>query len=90
MDLITRLAAGTVDVLILTSSAQVDRMFEVAAERHLETSLKQGFEKTCVAAVGPVLADHLRERGVRVDICPEQGFVMKNLVQHIKRGLDQR
>jgi len=86
-DLITRLAAGTVDVLIFTSSPQVDRLFEVAAERGLEASLKQGLEKTCVAAVGPVLADHLRERGVGVAICPEQGFVMKNLVQHIKRAL---
>jgi uroporphyrinogen-III synthase len=87
-DLITRLAAGTVDVLLFTSSPQVDRLFEVAAERGLDATLKQGFEKTCVAAVGPVLADHLRERGVRVDVCPEQGFVMKNLVQHIKRALN--
>jgi uroporphyrinogen-III synthase len=85
--LIGRLAAGTVDVLIFTSSPQVDRLFEVAAERGLETSLKQGLEKTRVAAVGPVLADHLRQRGVAVAICPEQGFVMKNLVQHIKRAL---
>jgi uroporphyrinogen-III synthase len=88
-DLIARLAAGTVDVLLFTSSPQVHRLFEVAAQRGLEATLKQGFEKSCVAAVGPVLAENLRERGVRVDVCPEQGFVMKNLVQHIKRVLRQ-
>ncbi len=86
-DLITRLAAGTVDVLLFTSSPQVDRLFEVAKERGLETVLKQGFARTCVAAVGPVLAERLRDHGVRVDVCPEQGFVIeKNLVQHIKRA----
>jgi uroporphyrinogen-III synthase len=86
-DLITRMAAGQVDVLLLTSSPQVDRLVEVAVQRGLESTLRQGCEKTCVAAVGPVLAEHLRERGIRVDVCPEQGFVMKNLVQHIKRAL---
>jgi uroporphyrinogen-III synthase len=86
-DLITRMAAGHVDVLLLTSSPQVDRLIEVAAQRGLESTLRQGCEKTRVAAVGPVLAEHLRERGFRVDVCPEQGFVMKNLVQHIKRAL---
>ncbi len=86
-DLITRMAMGEVDVLLLTSSPQVDRLMDVAAQRGLEATLRQGREKTCVAAVGPVLAEHLRERGFRVDVCPEQGFVMKNLVQHIKRAL---
>jgi uroporphyrinogen-III synthase len=43
-----------------------------------------------VAAVGPVLAEHLRQLGVRVDVCPESGFVMKNLVQHIKRHWEDR
>jgi uroporphyrinogen-III synthase len=88
-DLIARLAAGTVDVLLFTSSPQVDRLFEVASERGLDTTLREGFAKTCVAAVGPVVAENLRERGVRVDVCPEQGFVMKNLVQHIKRALQR-
>jgi hypothetical protein len=32
-----------------------------------------------------VVADNLRQRGGRVDICPEQGFVMKNLVRMIAR-----
>jgi uroporphyrinogen-III synthase len=88
-DLIARLAAGTVDVIVFTSSPQVDRLFEVASERGLEDALREGLQKTCVAAIGPVLAENLRRQGVRVDVCPEQGFVMKNLVQHIKRALDK-
>ena len=59
----------------------------MAADKGLGHELKQGLLKTRVAAVGPVLAEHLRERGAKVDICPEQGFVMKNLVQLIRRQI---
>lgn len=87
IELIERMAAGDVDVLVFTSSPQVDRLYEVAAENGLETRLAQGWERTRIAAVGPVIADTLRQRNARLDICPEQGFVMKNLVQQIKRAL---
>lgn len=86
-DLINRMAKGDIDVTIFTSSPQVDRLYQVAAENGLDSKLQQGLLKTHIAAVGPVVADHLRERGAKVDICPEQGFVMKNLVQLIKRQM---
>ena len=86
-ELIRRLAEGTVDVLVFTSSPQIDRLFEVAQTRQQEDALVRGLERTQVAAVGPIVADNLNKRGVRVAICPEQGFVMRNLVQHIKRAL---
>jgi len=88
-DLIRGMAAGTVDAIIFTSSPQVDRLYEVAGEQSLTEALRQGLHAVCVAAVGPVVADNLRQRGARVDVCPEQGFVMKNLVQHLKRELDK-
>lgn len=87
VDLISRLARGGIDVLIFTSSPQVERLFEVAGKRGLETELRQGLTRTRVAAVGPVVAEDLHRHGAPVHICPEQGFVMKNLVQHIKRAL---
>ena len=86
-DLVGRLQRGAVDVLLFTSSPQVDRLFEVAAARGLEPALREGLGRTKVAAVGPVVADDLARHGARADICPAQGFVMKNLVQHVKRAL---
>ena len=86
--LIERMARGEVEVVVFTSSPQVDRLYEVASERRLQATLQQGMAGTRVAAVGPVVADNLRQRGTRVDICPEHGFVMKNLVQQIKRALE--
>ena len=87
-ELIARLGRGEIDVLVFTSSPQADRLYEAAARRGLEGALRQGLERTRVAAVGPVVADDLRRRGAPVHVCPEQGFVMKNLVQHIKRSFD--
>jgi uroporphyrinogen-III synthase len=89
-ELIENMAGGGIDVLVFTSSPQVDRLYEVAKERELGDKLELGLQRTRVAAVGPVVAENLRGRKERVDICPEQGFVMRNLVQHIKRELEQR
>jgi uroporphyrinogen-III synthase len=84
-ELITLLAAGQVQVLVITSSPQVDRLFEVAAERNLTESLMQGLARACVAAVGPIAAGTFENRGVRVHLFPERGWVMKNLVLQIVR-----
>jgi uroporphyrinogen-III synthase len=88
VELIDRLDGGGVDVLVFTSSPQWTRLEEVAAAQGRQEALRRGLERVCVAAVGPVMADALRRAGVRVDVCPERGFVMKNLVQQIKRHLE--
>jgi uroporphyrinogen-III synthase len=85
-DLIHRLARGEADTIVFTSSPQVDRLYEVTARNGLDEELRQALDRACVAAVGPVVAEALRQRGARVDVCPEQGFVMKKLVQELKRG----
>jgi uroporphyrinogen-III synthase len=86
-ELIHKLDAGAVDAIVFTSSPQVDRLFDVAVERGLEVAMHQALGRTVVAAVGPVVAESLNRRGTQVDVCPEQGFVMKNLVSLLKRRL---
>lgn len=86
VEMLQRMANGEVQFIVFTSSPQVDRLFEVAQQQQQEPLLRQAFARTKVAAVGPLVAETLRERQVRVDVCPEQGFVMKNLVQYVKRG----
>ena len=86
-NLIDHMADGRIDVLVFTSSPQVDRLYEVAKERGLEMKLAEALARTQVAAVGPIVAENLHGRGVKVAICPEQGFVMKNLVQYIRRSM---
>ena len=76
--------------MIFTSSAQVDRLFEVAAGRGLQEKLRQGLDRIHVAAVGPLVAERLHVKAVRVDVCPEQGFVMKNLVAQLGRNMGKK
>jgi uroporphyrinogen-III synthase len=88
LDMIQRLAMGEVAAVVFTSSPQIDRLFEVAQKRGVEVVLRQGLGHTCIAAVGPVVVEGLRARGLTAAVCPEQGFQMKNLVQHLKRAFE--
>jgi uroporphyrinogen-III synthase len=89
-DLVRAASHAEVDVFVFTSSPQVDRWYEVIAEKALEAEWGNALQKVLVAAVGPVVAETIRSKGGRVDIAPSQGFVMKNLVQHIKKALTPR
>ncbi len=87
VELIGLMQAGSIDALVFTSAPQVDRLLEVAQEHSLTSALHEGMARTKVAAVGPLVADRLKEHGLPVDVCPEQGWQMKNLVVHLRRAL---
>ncbi len=84
-ELITLLAKGAIDIVVFTSSPQVERLLEVATKSDRIEELLRGLQLARVAAVGPLVAEALRQRGVTVSICPEQGWVMKNLVRQMAR-----
>jgi uroporphyrinogen-III synthase len=89
-DLIAELAAGTVDVIAFTTASQIDRLWQVGVESGMESVLRAGLARSRVAAVGPIVAESLRARGVRVDIVPEGHFVMKRLTDAIAAALSAR
>ncbi len=84
--LVEEAAEGELHFLVFTSSPQVDRFFEVIAGNGLEARWQGALGRFRVAAVGPLVAENLRRRGTPVAVCPDQGFVMKNLVQQIKKA----
>jgi uroporphyrinogen-III synthase len=86
-ELVTRLEAGSIDVIAFTSASQVERLFEVARHRQIEASLQAGLGRAKVAAIGPIVVSALAERGVRADIVPEQPFVMKRMTAAITAAL---
>ena len=85
--LIEQLGTGGVDAIAFTSSPQVQRLFEVARVAGQEALLRQGLEKTTVAAVGPLVADALRQSRVRVDLMPSDSFFLKPLVNELAAAL---
>lgn len=79
-DLIEKLVAGTVDVIAFTSATQVKRLWSVAKKQDQVAAMEAAFTNLTVTAVGPVVRDCLIEKGVRVDLMPEDSFFLKPLV----------
>jgi uroporphyrinogen-III synthase len=84
--LLEQAAAGRIDVLVFTSTPHADRLHQLIEQEGMEELWRRAVERMKLAAVGPVVAESLRKRGLLVHICPEQGFVMKNLVRQIARA----
>ena len=81
--LIEQLAANEIDAITFTSQPQYKRLLQVAKKYNVETILANGLAATVVAAVGPVVADALRQHGVRVDLMPESSYFMKPMVSKL-------
>jgi uroporphyrinogen-III synthase len=82
--------AGQIDVIAFTSAAQVDRLWDVAQERSLEPQLRACLKRIKVAAIGPIVRETLEDRGVRIDIIPEEPFIMKRLGAAIAAAVGAR
>lgn len=85
--MIAGLERGAIDVIAFTSASQVDRLFAVARTRQVEAALRAGLAGGKVAAIGPIVVAALEARGVRIDIVPEQPFVMKRMTAAIAAAL---
>lgn len=85
--LVGMLETGALDAIVFTSQAQVERLFAVADDRSIRDRLDRGLQRTCIAAIGPVVRAALAQFGCRTDIEPEERFFMKPLVAVLGREL---
>ena len=83
LNLLKRLEAGEVDAIAFTSTPQVERLFAIAPAETVNKALS----KTVVAAIGPVVADTLRKRGVEARVMPEESFFLKPLTSELEEAL---
>lgn len=66
-----RLAAKQVDVVVFTSSIQLEHLLETAATMGLESMVRKALiEDVAVASVGPVMTASLQAQGIHPDIIP--------------------
>jgi uroporphyrinogen-III synthase len=82
-DVIRDLAAGRFGLIAFTSSAQIERLFDVAREFGIGPILRTGLDRTPIAAMGPVVETALQAHGLRSVIHPETSFHLKPLVRAI-------
>ena len=80
--LLAKLQAGAIDAIAFTSTPQVKRLFDIGGEAAL-----QALARTHVAAIGPVVAAVLRDRGVTVHSMPEENFFLKPLTSALEDAL---
>lgn len=85
--LIGAIEEGRVDAVAFTSSPQIARLFDVAAKSGREAALAAGLGRARVAAIGPVTASALAQRGVTAAIVPSGRYFMKPLVTAIVEAL---
>jgi uroporphyrinogen-III synthase len=86
--LIDQLGAGAIDVIALTSAPQVRRLFHVAESYGLTDRLLVGLGRTTIAAIGPVVAEAVRRRGLSPAIMPRETYFMKPLVSAITAAMN--
>jgi uroporphyrinogen-III synthase len=89
VELIDRMADGAVDAIAFTSSPQVQRLFEVAAAARRDEALRAALLRMEIGAVGPVVAEELRRRGVEATITPDRSYFMKPLVSAVAAALSR-
>jgi uroporphyrinogen-III synthase len=87
--LITEMEAGRIDAIAFTSASQVDRIFEIAETHGVSPALRRGLDRTLLAAIGPIAAEALRDRGCEPTVPTEKPFVMKRLVAAIVTALQR-
>lgn len=65
-----RIAAGECDVLLFTSSIQLDHLFEIAGNLGLEDDVRRALSRIAIASIGPVMTSALETQGFPPDIIP--------------------
>jgi uroporphyrinogen-III synthase len=78
------IAAGQVDVLLITNAVQVDHVMQVLTKDGRVEPFKQAVNRMAVASVGPTASERLRHYGWPVDIepsHPKMGTLVKEAAE---------
>ena len=83
VQLIQQIMAKHLDVLVLTSVVQINRLVDVAKKEGCEEALMVALKHTIIAAIGPIVAERLVELKLPVTLMPDDKFFMKPLVRKL-------
>lgn len=87
VSLIEQLAGDRVDIICFTSKAQYNRLETVARKHAMEDALNLGLKQTKIIAIGPVVAEQLRQEGYEIAAMPEEKYFMKPMVNAVENLL---
>jgi uroporphyrinogen-III synthase len=72
------------DVVMFTTSIQVDHLFQVAAEMNQEEAVRRALPRMLIASIGPSTSERLREYGLTADVeptHPKMGYLVSETAQ---------
>jgi len=67
---ITSVQRGEIDVVLFTTSVQIDHIFEVAKQMNAEAALRLGLARVVIASIGPTTSEALRRHDLAPDLEP--------------------
>lgn len=84
---------GRVEIALFTNATQVDHLFRVATEEHLDQSLRQAFARVLIASIGPVCSEALEHFDLRADLEPDHpkmGHLVATVARRARILLEQK
>ena len=78
------IAKGEIDVMLFTTSVQVQHLLLIAQQTNRETDVRKAFARIVVGSIGPVTSHELREDGIAPDFeppHPKMGFLVNEAAQ---------
>ena len=84
------LAAGQVDVVLLTTATQVTHLLQIADQLGLAENVRAGLRRAMVASIGPTTSDTLRQEGITIDMepsHPKMGYLVREAAEQAAQVL---
>ncbi len=84
------LAAGQVDVVLLTTATQVIHLLQIADQLGLAGDVRAGLGRAMVASIGPTTSETLRQEGIAIDMepsHPKMGYLVREAAERAAQVL---
>lgn len=90
---VRRIAAGEVDVILFTTSIQIQHLLRIAEASGMEAEVREALKRMVVASVGPTTSETLREVGIEPDFepsHPKMGFLVNEAAARARQILQSK
>jgi uroporphyrinogen-III synthase len=90
---VAAIAREELDVVLFTTAMQVNHLFQVASEMHLEAPMRRTLSRMLIASIGPVTSERLTEYGLSADLeptHPKMGYLVSETAQRSAMLLKQK
>jgi uroporphyrinogen-III synthase len=89
---VREIAAGRIDVLLVTSATQVEHMMQVAAAEGVHEGVRTGLRRAVIASIGPIASEALESHAMAADFSPshpKMGQLVFEVAREMPRLLER-